>query len=53
MKKIKVEIQTGVAPVHLKSLIKKERPTYLIKTRPSKIFATNSLQLDLFYKSPL
>lgn len=53
MKKIKLEIQSGQAPVHLKSLVKKERPKYLAKIRPSKIFSTHSLQLDLFYKSPI
>lgn len=53
MKKIELEIKQGLAPIHLKSLIKKEKPTYLTKVRNSKIFKTETLQLDLFYKSPL
>ncbi|MBB4109634.1 MULTISPECIES: hypothetical protein [Pedobacter] len=53
MKKISLEIQSGNAPIHLKSLVKKEKPKYLVKTRESKIFCTKSLQLDLLYKSPL
>lgn len=53
MKKITREVQSGNAPVHLKSLVKKEKPTFLIKTRESKLFSTEGLQLDLFYKSPL
>jgi hypothetical protein len=53
MKKIKDLIATGEAPLHIKSLIKKPKPTYLIKTRVSKIYQTNSLQLDLYFKSPI
>lgn len=53
MDKIKLEIQEGTAPVHLKSLLKKDKPKYLVKTRCSKIFNTSNLQLDLFYKSPI
>ncbi len=53
MKNIELEILIGHAPIHLKSLIKKDKPKYLIKTRQSKIFTTNSLQLNFLYKSPL
>ncbi|RLJ77181.1 hypothetical protein BCL90_2257 [Pedobacter alluvionis] len=53
MKKIALEIKKGNAPIHLKSLIKKEKPAYLVKIRHSKIFSTTNLQLDLFYKSPI
>ncbi|WP_217643844.1 hypothetical protein [Pedobacter rhizosphaerae] len=53
MKKIKDLIDSGEAPLHIKSLVKKPKPTYLIKTRVSKIYHTNSLQLDLFFKSPI
>lgn len=53
MEKIKQQIESGQAPVHLKSLIKKPKPTYLVKTRASKKYSTNGLQLDLYYKSPL
>ncbi|MNK70760.1 hypothetical protein D3C87_901930 [compost metagenome] len=53
MKKIKDLIATGQAPLHIKSLVKKPKPTYLIKTRISKIYRTNSLQLDLYFKSPI
>jgi len=53
METIVHEINNGQAPVHLKSLIRKDKPQYLIKTRPSRKFRTNTLQLDLFYKSPI
>ncbi len=53
MEKINIEIKKGTAPIHLKSLVKKEKAKFLIKTRASKIFNTNGLQLDIFYKSPL
>jgi len=53
MKKIKDLIDIGQAPLHIKSLVKKPKPTYLIKTRVSKIYHTNSLQLDLYFKSPI
>lgn len=53
MKKIKDLIDTGQAPLHIKSLVKKPKPTYLIKTRVSKIYYTNCLQLDLYFKSPI
>ncbi len=53
MKKIKDLIGTGQAPLHLKSLVKKPKPSYLIKTRISKIYHTNRLQLDLYFKSPI
>ena len=53
MKELIDQIKTGQVPIHLKSLIKKPRPTYLTKTRVSKIFHTNGLQLDLYYKSPI
>ena len=53
MKNIKDLIATGEAPLHIKSLVKKPKPTYLIKTRMSKIYHTNSLQLDLYFKSPI
>ncbi|MGA9651837.1 MULTISPECIES: hypothetical protein [Pedobacter] len=53
MKNIQLEILSGNAPIHLKSLIKKDRPKYLVKTRHSKIFTTSSLQLDFLYKSPI
>jgi|GEM_PF-924505 len=53
MEKIKELIDTGQAPLHIKSLVKKPKPTYLVKTRVSKIYHTNSLQLDLYFKSPI
>ncbi|WP_165953154.1 hypothetical protein [Pedobacter changchengzhani] len=53
MKKLIREIQSGNVPLHLKSLVKKEKPKFLVKTRESKLFSTERLQLDLFYKSPL
>ncbi|WP_276088325.1 hypothetical protein [Pedobacter sp. JY14-1] len=53
METILHEIRTGQAPVHLKSLVRKDKPQYLVKTRPSRKFRTPALQLDLFYKSPI
>ncbi|WP_165304999.1 hypothetical protein [Pedobacter sp. SYP-B3415] len=53
MKNITDHIGCGQVPVHLKSLVKKPKPTYLVKTRISKRYQTKGFQLDMYYKSPI